>query len=232
MRSGGPVPPQGRSRSPAVGTRWAASSSATAEYLLDTRGLDRVLDFDAERGTIAVEAGIQWPALIEYLAQAQQGREQQWGIAQKQTGADRLSIGGAIAANVHGRGLTMKPLISDLESFVLVDGEGRAATCSRDENPDLFRLAAGGYGLFGCIYATTLRLVRRQKLERVVEVALIDDLIEKLDGAGRGRVPLRRLPVRDRRRLRRLPTPRSVLVLLAGAARRAAAGRAACVVTQ
>jgi FAD/FMN-containing dehydrogenase len=73
--------------------------------LLDTRGLDRVLGFDAERGTIEVEAGIQWPGLID-LAKTQAGREPQWGIAQKQTGADRLSIGGAIAANVHGRGLT------------------------------------------------------------------------------------------------------------------------------
>src|ERR1700757_4948357 len=35
--------------------------------LLDTRGLDRVLDFDRERGVIEVEAGLQWPGLIEWL---------------------------------------------------------------------------------------------------------------------------------------------------------------------
>ena len=39
-----------RCRLPAGGTRWAASSSATARTLLDMRGLDRVLGFDAERG--------------------------------------------------------------------------------------------------------------------------------------------------------------------------------------
>jgi FAD/FMN-containing dehydrogenase len=36
--------------------------------LLDTRGLDQVLDFDAERGIVEVGAGIQWPELFAQLA--------------------------------------------------------------------------------------------------------------------------------------------------------------------
>ena len=153
----------------------------TGGRLLDTRGMAEVLSFDREAGTIEVEAGIQWPALIDYLSAVQGDREPQWGIAQKQTGADRLSIGGAIAANVHGRGLAMRPLISNIESFVLVDAEGQALTCSREENSELFRLATGGYGLFGCIYSAKLRLVQRQTLERVVEVRLIDELAPLLE---------------------------------------------------
>jgi FAD/FMN-containing dehydrogenase len=149
--------------------------------LLDTRGLNRVLDFDRANGIIELEAGIQWPALIDYLQEQQTGAAPQWGIAQKQTGADRLSIGGAIAANVHGRGLTMKPFISDLESFVLVNADGEALTCSRTQNAELFRLAAGGYGLFGCVYSARLRLVQRRTLERVVEVRLMDDLPSLFD---------------------------------------------------
>ena len=35
--------------------------------LVDTRALDRVLDFDAERGIVTVEGGIEWPALIAHL---------------------------------------------------------------------------------------------------------------------------------------------------------------------
>lgn len=138
--------------------------------LLDTRRLNRVLGFDAERGIVEVEAGIQWPELIEYLLRVQQGRSVQWGIAQKQTGGDRLTLGGTLAANAHGRGLTMKPIIGDVESFVLIDAEGDARTCSRTENAELFGLAIGGYGLFGVVYSVQLRLARRVKLERVVEV--------------------------------------------------------------
>jgi FAD/FMN-containing dehydrogenase len=144
-------------------------------WLIDTRSLDRVLAFDEKRGIIEVEAGIQWPALLDHLAPTR------WAIAQKQTGADRLSIGGAISANVHGRGLAMRPLVDDLESLVLVDAMGQALTCSRDENADLFRLVVGGYGLLGCIFSARLRLAPRRLLERVVEVPLLDELIPLFD---------------------------------------------------
>src|SRR5262245_66475544 len=39
----------------------------TGTILLDTRNLNRVLNFDPDRGIIEVEAGIQWPELINYL---------------------------------------------------------------------------------------------------------------------------------------------------------------------
>src|SRR2546426_4955814 len=84
--------------------------------LLDTSEMAQVLTFDPDAGTLEVEAGIEWPGLIDYLAKTQAGHEPQWGIAQKQTGADRLSIGGALASNVHGPGLTMKPMISGAEA--------------------------------------------------------------------------------------------------------------------
>jgi FAD/FMN-containing dehydrogenase len=71
----------------------------------------------------------------------------------------------------------MKPLISDIESFTLIDATGRLRTCSRTENPDLFRLAIGGYGLFGVVYSVTLKLVPRRKLQRAVEFMNVDDVM-------------------------------------------------------
>ena len=149
--------------------------------MIDTRRLRKVLAFDAEAGIIEVEAGIQWPQLIAHLNQVQLGRPRQWTIAQKQTGADRLTIGGALASNVHGRGLTMRPFISDVESFTLIDGNGEIRTCSRGENVELFRLAIGGYGLFGIIYSVRLRLTQRRKLRRVVEILNIEDVMPAFD---------------------------------------------------
>ncbi len=161
-----------------AGGRHAMGAQQFAEQsvLLDMTRLNRVRSFDRAKGIVEVESGIMWPPLVDYLLKAQEGRARQWGIAQKQTGADRLTIGGALAANVHGRGLTMKPFINDVESFVLVDAGGHARTCSRTENAELFRLAIGGYGLFGVISTVKLRLVPRQKIQRVVEVRLIDEL--------------------------------------------------------
>ncbi|MDH3527443.1 MAG: FAD-binding oxidoreductase [Gammaproteobacteria bacterium] len=149
--------------------------------LLDTRALNRVLHFDFERGLVEVEAGIQWPDLIEYLDDVQAGLPRPWTIAQKQTGADRISVGGTISANAHGRGLTMGPFVSDVVSLLLVNANGETIECSRGHNIELFRLVVGGYGLFGCIYAATLRLVPRRTLERVVELAKIDDLVRRFN---------------------------------------------------
>lgn len=149
--------------------------------LLDMSGMKRVLRFDAVRREVEVEAGIQWPELINYLLATQKGRAKQLGIIQKQTGADRLSIGGALAANIHGRGLALKPFINDVEAFVLVDAEGRARRCSRSENAELFRLAIGGYGLFGIIAQVTLRLAVRRKLERIVEIANLNELMPSFE---------------------------------------------------
>src|SRR5437899_2039871 len=138
--------------------------------LVDMGSMQRVLGLDAAHGLIDVEAGIEWPELMRYLVDAQQGAARAWGIRQKQTGADRLSIGGALAANAHGRGLKFKPFIGDVESFVLVDADGIPRTCSRAENAELFRLAIGGYGLFGVITSVPLRLAPRVKVQRPVEI--------------------------------------------------------------
>ena len=156
---------------------------AAGGVLVDMRRMSRVLAFDASRREIEVEAGIEWPELISFMVGAQGGRatHEQSAIVQKQTGADNLSIGGALAANIHGRGLNLRPFVEDVESFVLVDAEGVARTCSRRENRELFRLACGGYGLFGIVASVRLRLARRRKLERVAELVATRDVMSLFD---------------------------------------------------
>jgi len=78
---------------------------ATDSICIDTRSLDRVISFDQKRGLIEAEAGIQWPKLIRTYLGAQASKTKQWGIAQKQTGADTFTLGGSLSSNVHGRGL-------------------------------------------------------------------------------------------------------------------------------
>src|SRR5213594_1444914 len=154
---------------------------ATDSICIDARSLDRVISFGQEHGLIEAEAGIQWPKLIHSYLDAQADSPKQWGIAQKQTGADTFTLGGSLSSNVHGRGLAMKPLISNVESFTLINAQGKSMRCSRDENNELFRLAIGGYGLFGSIDSVTLRLVPRQKLRRVVEIIRASDLPKRFE---------------------------------------------------
>jgi FAD/FMN-containing dehydrogenase len=149
--------------------------------LIDMRALDKVRRFDRARGLVEVDAGIQWPALVNYLVERQRGSARQWGIAQKQTGADRLTVGGALAANAHGRGLRMPPMVADVEALELVDANGTRRGCSRTRDGELFRLVIGGYGLFGIVTSVTLRLASRRKVERIVEVRTVDGLMEAFD---------------------------------------------------
>lgn len=143
--------------------------------------MNQVLFFDRQRGIVRVEAGIGWPKLMDYLNAAQQaGPGPTWTIAQKQTGADQLSLGGALSANAHGRGLRFRPMIQDVEAFTLVNADGKLLTVSRTRHPELFQLAIGGYGMFGVIATVDVRLVPRVKLRRVVELVPITELPGKV----------------------------------------------------
>jgi FAD/FMN-containing dehydrogenase len=144
---------------------------------LDMRGMNRIVEFDTCGGLIRCEAGATWPELMRGYLSRQAGRTVQWGIRQKQTGADALTLGGAVAANIHGRGLDDAPFAADVDALQIVLPDGEVVECSRTQRPDVFRLAVGGYGLIGAVTAMTLRLVPRRKVERVVELLSLSDLI-------------------------------------------------------
>ena len=126
--------------------------------LLDMRGMDRPISLDRERGLLEMEAGAMWPGVIAATRTMQPEGGIRWGIRQKQTGADDLTLGGSVSANGHGRGLTMRPIIDDVEALTVVTADGEVVRCSREEEAELFSLVVGGYGLFGVIATVTLRL--------------------------------------------------------------------------
>jgi FAD/FMN-containing dehydrogenase len=146
---------------------------------ISMREMTDVLVFDRAKGIVTVEAGITWPVLVDHLLKEQEGQWPQWGIRQKQTGADDLSVGGAVSANAHSRGIHFKPMIEDVVSLTLVDADGNIKAVSRERYPELFSLVIGGYGLFGVIAAVDLQLVPRQKIRRQVEVIPVEALPQK-----------------------------------------------------
>lgn len=150
--------------------------------VLDLGALDRVTAFDDSRGLVTVEAGIRWPALVAWLAR-HPANTRGWTIRQKQTGADDFSLGGALASNIHGRGLAFAPFVGDVQSLTLIGPDGSLVHASRRENPDLFALVAGGYGLFGAVVGITLRLVQRTTLRREVRMTRATGLMADFDDA-------------------------------------------------
>lgn len=145
--------------------------------LLDLNRLTALGPVDRKRGQVEIGAGVTWPELVAHLHRQQGTGAGIWTIRQKQTGADRLTLGGALAANAHGRGLRMRPIIDDVEAFSLVDATGAIQRCSRTQNPGLFRLVIGGYGCFGVVTSVCLRLSPRHRLERLVRVIPLEELL-------------------------------------------------------
>lgn len=144
--------------------------------LVDTVALREPIRLDRERGLLEMGAGARWPDVIR-ATHALQGDDIRWGIRQKQTGADDLTLGGSVSANAHGRGLLMAPIVDDIEALSLVMADGQLVRCSRDENRELFSLAIGGYGLFGVIATVTLRLGPRLRLRRLVNILDVDEAV-------------------------------------------------------
>ncbi len=154
---------------------------ATGGLLLDTSGLDSVGAVDRERGLVEVGAGVQWPELVAALGRQQRGSGPVWGIRQKQTGADRFSVGGSASVNAHGRGLAMAPLAADVESLRVVLPDGRLVEASRTREPRLFSAVLGGYGLFGVVVSLVLRLAPRRVLQRDVELSSTAELARRVE---------------------------------------------------
>ncbi len=147
---------------------------AAGSLHVDTTCLARVLHADSRKGLLTIEAGADWPAIIA----ATHGMDPlgtSWGIRQKQTGVDTVTLGGSISANAHGRGLLMQPLGADIEELTLVRPDASVVRCNSTCNSELFSLVVGGYGLFGIIYSATLRLAPRLRVRRLVDIIDLDD---------------------------------------------------------
>jgi FAD/FMN-containing dehydrogenase len=69
------------------------------------------------------------------------------------------TLGGCAAMNIHGKNNFQVGTIGDhIHEFELLCPDGRLVTCSRDENPELFHGAIGGFGMLGVFTTLTLRL--------------------------------------------------------------------------
>jgi FAD/FMN-containing dehydrogenase len=119
---------------------------------LDMRGFDRILGFDDRTGQVVAEAGVLLADLIEVFL------PRGWFPAVT-PGTKFVSIGGAIAADVHGKNHHAHGsfgMFVDWIDVLCPDGEVRRA--SRDEEGELFAWTVGGMGLTGVILRAAVRL--------------------------------------------------------------------------
>ena len=145
--------------------------------MIDTRRLSKVLAFDAEKGHIEVEAGMQWPQLLQALTSTPK-RPRAAVDLRAEADRRRQAHHRRLPRRQHPRPRPEDAALHRRRRVVqAAHRQGRRGGMQPHATTrELFRLAIGGYGLFGMITSATLRLVERRKVERVVEVRSIDGL--------------------------------------------------------
>ena len=85
-------------------------------------------------------------------------------------GTSYITIGGAIAADIHGKNHYRKSSIADhVESMTLMLADGDTIHCSKTEESSIFWTTIGGLGLTGVILEATIQLMRIQSSSVLVE---------------------------------------------------------------
>lgn len=113
---------------------------------------DRILAFDPAAGTLEVEAGASLAKVFAFLEP-----RGYWLAAQP--GYPAISIGGCIAAHVHGKDHHRHGAFGRwVVSLRLFHPDHGLLILGGDEHPDLFELTCGGYGLTGAIVSAVLRV--------------------------------------------------------------------------
>jgi len=125
---------------------------ALSPKVIFTHRFDNILDFDPQTGIVTCESGVSLAELIEaFLPRG-------WFFPIT-PGTKFISIGGAIASDVHGKNHHNAGCFSEcLLSFDLMLPEGEIISCSRKKNKELFRATCGGMGLTGVILTATFRM--------------------------------------------------------------------------
>ncbi|MFB6459241.1 FAD-binding oxidoreductase [Bradyrhizobium tunisiense] len=143
-------------------------------------GFDRVRSFDPVTGRIRLEAGVLLSDLIDTFGP-------RGFLPFVVPGTRFISIGGAIASDVHGKNHHCEGGFGRyVDSLLLRTGQGEVIEASREQNSDAFFATVGGMGLTGIVLEATVRLRRVETgwiRERVISASDLDAAMRALEAS-------------------------------------------------
>ncbi|MBX9690247.1 MAG: FAD-binding oxidoreductase [Candidatus Obscuribacterales bacterium] len=153
-----------------AGLSYAAASFGKNICSVDHARLNKIVDFNEEELWIEVEAGISLGRIYDFLI------EKKLFLA-TQPGHPRISVGGCIAADIHGKNQFLDgTFMNQVQSLNLFHPEHGILELSPKKNEDLFRLTCGGYGLSGNILSCRLKLKRIPSSMAEVQLKPLDTI--------------------------------------------------------
>ena len=135
---------------------------------------NKILSFDYKKKEVTIEAGVKIFDLLNYLLPK--------GLWIPQLpGHPYITIGGAVAANVHGKSSGVHGTIKNsIKELLLFHKKHGWITLSNSKNKDLFDLTVGGLGLTGTIVSVTLKLQNFNYLNFLTERFEVNSIQETI----------------------------------------------------
>lgn len=126
--------------------------SALSSNIVDIRPKNYFINFDENQGLLHVQAGVLLSEILEVFV------PKGWFL-KVTPGTKLITIGGAIASDVHGKNHHVEGCFSEcVKEFKIMLADGKVVTCSKDTTPDLWKATCGGMGLTGIILEAKIYL--------------------------------------------------------------------------
>ncbi|SMX44161.1 FAD-binding oxidoreductase [Actibacterium lipolyticum] len=156
-------------------------SAASAQNTVDMRGFNRMIAFDDATGQVVAEAGVLLGDVINaFLPRG-------W-FPPVTPGTKFVTIGGMIAADVHGKNHHKHGTFGAFVDWIDVMGaDGTVQRCSPTENADLFAWTMGGMGLTGIILRAAFRLSKVESAwikQTMIPAANLDAAMDVFEASG------------------------------------------------
>ena len=126
--------------------------ASLGENIFSTKRLNKFIGFDKIEGVLECEAGVLLSDILEISVP-------QGYFLNVTPGTKFVSVGGAIASDVHGKNHHSEGCFSEyVLEFKLMKENAEVITCSREENTEDFWATVGGMGLTGIILYAKIKL--------------------------------------------------------------------------
>jgi FAD/FMN-containing dehydrogenase len=142
--------------------------------VVNSRDANHFLSFDRETGILKCQAGVT-------LAEIQRTFIPQGFALIATPGTAQVSVGGAIAIDVHGKNHhRVSSFGAHLKEFTLLRTSGEVLVCSPSNNSEMFEATIGGLGLTGFILDATFTLKKVNSAHLIQDTIHFDNLAEFL----------------------------------------------------
>lgn len=149
--------------------------SSLNETVVSTMGMNRFLGFDSEKGLLTAQCGVT-------LAEIQEVFVKRGWMLSVTPGTKIVSLGGAIASDVHGKNHHARGSFCDyVISMDLMTPDGNVHTITPKKQEDLFHATCGGMGLTGVILKATIQLKKVESAyikQRTLKAKNLEEMLE------------------------------------------------------